>query len=191
MRPHVIAPGRQADSRFGNHIAGSLTAAGPGRQAERRETKMRAYIVGLVLAAATPANAQDLIDAGDPAGVLAIAGGYGDAVLTKDGMGDPMVEGSIGGKEYLLYFYDCSENRNCKSLMFSASWEVEEEPDVTRMADWNREKRFGKAFLDEDGSAVVEMNVNLRGGVTRVNLDDTIDWWRLVLDEFADHIGAR
>ncbi len=31
------------------------------------------------------------------------------------------------------------------------------------------------------------MNVNLHGGVTRANLDDTIDWWRLVLAEFADY----
>jgi hypothetical protein len=29
--------------------------------------------------------------------------------------------------------------------------------------------------------------VNLHGGVARANLEDTIDWWRLVLDEFADY----
>jgi hypothetical protein len=27
------------------------------------------------------------------------------------------------------------------------------------------------------------MDVNLFGGVTRRNLDDTFDWWRVVLDE--------
>jgi hypothetical protein len=54
------------------------------------------------------------------------------------------------------------------------------------MADWNREKRFGKAYLDQDGDATVEMNVNLHGGVSLANLEATIDWWRLILDEFAD-----
>jgi hypothetical protein len=31
------------------------------------------------------------------------------------------------------------------------------------------------------------MNVNLHGGVTRANLDDNIDWWRLVLAEFPKY----
>ncbi len=76
--------------------------------------------------------------------------------------------------------------RDCKTLTFEAGWEGDDLTDEM-MADWNREKRFGKAYLDEDGLATVEMSVNLHGGVTRANLDDTIDWWRLVLDEFADY----
>jgi hypothetical protein len=34
------------------------------------------------------------------------------------------------------------------------------------------------------------MNVNLHGGVTRANFDDTIDWWRLVLSEFPIYHDA-
>ena len=153
---------------------------------------MRNLILRLALMAAfmaasaiEAAEAGATIDATDPAGVLAIAGTYGDAALTKDGMGDPLIEGSIDSKEYRLYFYDCSENRDCKSLMFCAIWEAEDLTDAM-MANWNREKRFGKAYLDEDGRAALEMNVNLHGGVARENLDDTLDWWRLVLAEFAD-----
>ncbi len=74
--------------------------------------------------------------------------------------------------------------------MFSAGWEGDDRPDDltdAMMADWNREKRFGKAYLDGDGNATVDMSVNLHGGVTRANLDDTIDWWRLVLVEFDDY----
>ena len=41
--------------------------------------------------------------------------------------------------------------------------------------------RFGKAYLDLDGHPTIEMNVNLSKGVSRENLDDTLDWWREVL----------
>ena len=155
---------------------------------------MRNLILGLAqpaaitaaILAAPAAHAEEMIDATDPTGVLAIARNYGDAALTTDSLGDPLIEGLIDGKEYRLYFYDCSENRDCNSLMFSAAWEAEGLTDAM-MADWNREKRFGKAYLDEDSRAMVEMNANLYGGVTRVNLDDTTDWWRLVLAEFSDY----
>jgi len=84
-----------------------------------------------------------------------------------------------------LYFYDCTENRDCSTVMFQAAWETDEVT-VAKMAEWNRKERFGKAFLDEDGHPTVEMNVNLHGGVSLTNLDDTFDWWRVVVETFAE-----
>jgi hypothetical protein len=145
-------------------------------------------VAALAVPGADAAHAGEMIDATDPAGVLSIVRNFGDAALTKDGMGDPLIEGRIDGKEFVLYFYECEENRDCKSLMFFATWEAEDLTDEM-MAEWNREKRFGKAYIDEDDRAAVEMNVNLHGGVTRDNLNDTLDWWRLVLVEFSDYQG--
>ncbi len=155
---------------------------------------MRDLTFGLALTAsitaamltAPAAVAEETIDATGPARILAVVQGYGEAALTTDNLGDPLIEGRIDEKDYRLFFYDCSEGRDCKTLTFEAGWEGDDLTDEM-MADWNREKRFGKAYLDEDGRATVEMNVNLHGGVTRANLDDTIDWWRLVLSEFADY----
>lgn len=154
---------------------------------------MYARIFGLVLLAtaqaAPAAGACEIIDATDPAAVLEAVRNHGDATLIKDGMGDPLIEGRIDDQAYRLSFYDCSEGRDCKSLTFSAVWETEDLTEAM-MSDWNREQRFGKAYLDKDGRATVEMNVNLHGGVTRTNLDDTVDWWRLVLSEFPKYHGA-
>ena len=151
---------------------------------------MRNLTIALALTAAllaAPAvRAEETIDATDPEGILDVARHYGEATLLKDGEGDPLINGSIDGTSYQLFFYGCSENRNCTTLMFTASWEV---PNLTdkAMATWNRDKRFGNAYIDGDGFPTVEMNVNLLYGVTRRNLDDTIDWWKLVLNEFAEY----
>ncbi len=154
---------------------------------------MRDLTLGLALmaalaapAGAAGAGAEETIDATDPARILALSHNYGEAALTTDNLGDPLIEGRIGEKDYDLFFYNCIEGRDCKSLTFSATWEGADLTDQM-MADWNREKRFGKAYLDGDGNATVDMSVNLHGGVTRANLDDTIDWWRLVLVEFDDY----
>jgi len=145
-------------------------------------------MVAAVLAtpAASAVGANGVIDGTDPQAVLSIVRTLGDAELTKDGMGDPLIEGRIEGKKYFLYFYDCKKNRDCKSLMFFASWEAGDRTDA-RMAKWNREQRFGKAYIGKDDRAAIEMNVNLHGGVTQINLTDTLDWWRLVLAEFSDY----
>jgi hypothetical protein len=184
-------------SHFVNHIAPKLVARpltpSFGTSGQKTGVVMRKLIIGLALAAyslpAPTAYAGELIDATDPAGVLEVVRGHGDASLSKDGMGDPLIEGVIEEKDYRLLFYNCTEGRDCKSLKFSATWEAEDLTDAM-MSDWNREQRFGKAYLDKEGQATVEMNVNLHGGVTRANFDDTIDWWRLVLSEFPIYHDA-
>ena len=114
---------------------------------------MRDLILGLALTAAIltapAATAEETIDATDPARILALARSYGEAALTTDNLGDPLIEGRIGEKDYDLFFYDCNEGRDCKSLTFSATWEGADLTDAM-MAGWNREARFGKAYLDED-----------------------------------------
>ena len=54
------------------------------------------------------------------------------------------------------------------------------------MNAWNRDRRFGKAYIDADGDIAIEMDVNLWGGVTPKNLDDTFDWWRIVLERAGE-----
>ena len=133
------------------------------------------------------ASAQTLVDAGDPEEIENIARGYGSATLTKDDAGDPMVRGRIDGTIYLVVFYGCDDGINCRTIDFSASWD---EPDTTHaeMREWNQRKRFGAAYLDEDGDPTVEWSVNLFGGVPVENLDDTFDYWRIVLEDFEEFI---
>jgi hypothetical protein len=145
-----------------------------------------ALMAGLAAPAALrAAEAEELIDATDPMRVLTIAQKYGEAALTTDGMGDPLIKGTLGGWDYLLYFYDCTDNRDCQTVMFQAAWDTDEVTEAM-LAEWNREERFGKAFLDKDERPTVEMNVNLHGGVAPANLDDTFDWWRVVVERFVE-----
>jgi hypothetical protein len=54
---------------------------------------------------------------------------------------------------------------------------------------WNRDYRFGKAYVDAEGDVILEWDVNLWGGVSPANLDDTFDWWRTVLSRMDEVFG--
>jgi hypothetical protein len=156
--------------------------------------RMRRFAAILALTASATApmpalgQAGSTLAAGQPEIVLSAAGKFGEATLDRDGTDDPMIRGRIGGKDYFVYFYGCTEGRDCTNLMLSARWASDQYTDKS-MGDWNRQKRFGKAYLDADGNPAVEMNVNLFGGVSRANLEDTFDWWRLILAEFTEFYG--
>lgn len=129
-----------------------------------------------------------LIDGTDPSAVLEAVRGFGGAELDRDGAGDPMIRAEIGPYRYVVFFYGCTDGADCGSLLFRASF-VSQGVQPSDMAVWNREKRFGTAYLDDEGDPVLEMDLNLYGGVSRTNLEDSIDWWRVVVEEFAERVS--
>lgn len=163
-------------------------ATRPGRRPSdriRAASQLGAVAVMAMIHAAPVAaqSADDILDGSDPGAILEIARGYGSAMLDVDGVGDPKISGRIGGQPYDVFFYGCDDGgQNCMSLQFT-TWYVGTRPTAEVVTKWNDENRFGTAYLDRDGDLAIDMDVNLFGGVTRRNLDDTFDWWRVVLEE--------
>jgi hypothetical protein len=154
---------------------------------------MRLAIAATALLAtvlAVPAQAQDktLIDARDPARILKIAQKFGTAELTTDHEDDPKINARLGGTSYSIYFYGCKSGVNCKAIQFYAGWDSGGEYTTKQLNEWNRNKRFGKAYIDSEGDPVLEMDVNLDSGVTVANLEDTFDWWKVVLKNFRTDV---
>lgn len=149
-----------------------------------------AKILTLSTLALAPAatGAQTLLDASDPEAIANIARGYGAVEVTSDAVGDPMLRGRMDGKQYLVLFYGCENGRNCTNIQFRAAWVNTGAVTQSTIQVWNNDNRFGKATLDAENDPVIQWDVNLFGGVSRTNLDDTFDWWRVVLDGFADHL---
>ncbi|MFB2533358.1 YbjN domain-containing protein [Paracoccus sp. p4-l81] len=136
---------------------------------------------------AQPVQAQVV---GDPAVVKALMTDFGLVVEQDvDGAGDPRLSSRIEGTRFDVLFYDC-DTGTCQSIQFTAAFDMTEPMDVAVINAWNRDMRFGKAYLDDEGDPFVEMDVNVDAdGVGRKNFDDTLDIWRTVLGQFRNHIG--
>lgn len=145
----------------------------------------------LVLGGAAGAMAQQLIDGTNVDEVANIARGFGSVTLDKSSNGDPMIEGKIEGVSYYLFFRNCADdNTQCEDLNFYAGF-LDNKQTMEAINAWNRDKRFGKAYLDSDLDAVIEYDVNLEHGISRENLDSTFQVWSLVLKQYADYIGFQ
>lgn len=137
-----------------------------------------------------PAAAQEQIDGSDPEAIAELMRGYGSARIDVAADKTPAIRGRIDGTAFSVFFYGCDESdANCTSISFSAGWSMAG-VDVEAVNAWNRDKRFGRGYIDDVGEPILEMDVNLFGSVTVENLDDTIDWWRVVLADFEANVIA-
>lgn len=127
-----------------------------------------------------------MIDASDPQAFAKVMQELGYfAKVTETSNGRPKIESKIGRKNFGIYFYDCKENKNCKSISFSSGWEVKKRPfDLGIVNKWNSEKRFGQAFVDDDGDPNIAWAMVLTGGVSRAALEGTLDYWQSAVTDF-------
>ncbi|GAB5601521.1 YbjN domain-containing protein [Thermus sp. FJN-A] len=83
----------------------------------------------------------------------------------------------------------CRENR-CGVLTLSAGFTLEEPPDLEDINAWNRDHRFSRAFLEEDGSVWVESDLDLTGGVSLGAVEAFLNLFaEETLPDFMDFIG--
>ena len=144
----------------------------------------------LVLLAPLSATAQELVYAEDPQIIAALIEDNGfPAEITVDGVGDPMIMTSANGYDFQIYFYDCIENADCQALQFGAYFDMVDGMSLTRAQDFNKERRWVKVYLNDENDPIVEMDYNLRGGVTAENFNDTLEWWRITMGEFVTYIN--
>lgn len=153
---------------------------------------LKSFVLGgaFALGTALAAQAQTLVDGSQPEEILNVARGYGSATMETQSNGDPKITGKIEGVTYQVYFMNCTDNKNCEDLNFYAGF-LDNKQTLEAINAWNRDKRFGKAYLDSDLDAVIEFDVNLEHGVSQKNLDAAFALWSLVLGQYTTYIGYK
>jgi hypothetical protein len=96
----------------------------------------------------------------------------------------------MGGLKAGLFLVDCKEGR-CGSLQLYARFSMEKPPTLERINAWNREKRFSRAYLNEDGKPVLESELDLEGGVTWQAIISFLETFEISLSRFATWIGFQ
>ncbi|NDW03306.1 YbjN domain-containing protein [Jiella pacifica] len=126
------------------------------------------------------------IEANDFAAMLDVARGYGEAELIKTETGDPVITGDINGTAYQLFFLDCRDNRDCKTLNFYAVWDTAG-VSLELLNRWNAMGAYNKAYLTTDGMPVVELNASAID-LGRDRLADLFDRWTVTLAAFPREV---
>jgi Putative bacterial sensory transduction regulator len=149
-------------------------------------------IAAAAAAWACPAGAQ-MVRGQDPGSLVRSLqqAGYA-AKLGTDKVGDPMITSGVSGTTFQIFFYNCTDHRQCATVTFHSGYDLATAPSLERMNEWNRGKRFGRAYLDKENDPILEMDVDLDdGGMSTALFIDNIEFWQSVLGDFEKHIGYR
>jgi hypothetical protein len=151
----------------------------------------RTAAIGLAIATLgfpAPNLAQEMITAADPQAILEIAREFGKATLEEQSTGSPMILGQMHGLRYQVYFLNCDRAEGCEDINFYLGF-LNVQPSLERINEWNYTHRFGRAYLDSENDACIEMDLDLVSAVSPEYMRSTFQLWSLVVTEFADFVG--
>jgi hypothetical protein len=147
-------------------------------------------ILLLGVAVSATAEAQTLISAENPTELVAIIQDLGfQAKLETDNVGDPVILSSSNGVDFRIYFYECKNNKRCKSLHFSVGYDLASGSSLDAVQQWNADKRFASAYLDDESDPFLQMDINTEGGITQQNFEHSFGLWQSLKGEFEQFIG--
>ena len=77
----------------------------------------------------------------------------------------------MGGYKVVLYLY-CKDTK-CTSLDWDVSFTAAPKYTLTLVNKWNREKRYTKAYIANDGAFYLEYSLDFTGGVTKQTISSS------------------
>ena len=115
--------------------------------------------------------------------------GYRARIVTeKDGKSH--VDSATGGTTFGVYMFDCKNNK-CGSIQFSAGFDTHGAFSAQKLNEWNRDKRWSRAYIDTVNDPWIEYDVDLTPGGTYELLNDEFAIWNSELGEFTKKYGLQ
>lgn len=101
------------------------------------------------------------------------------AEIGVDDQGDPKITSSIEGVEFFVLCYPNGDV--CGSIQFSIVTNLESGTTYETINAWNREQRYGQAWLDDEMDPYLDMSVELEHGASTELIDENlVDWAEIV-----------
>ena len=150
-----------------------------------------AAVAALVAMLATPAMAT--VTAADPASVIKIMNKMGyRAELSKDEDGKPYITSASSGTTFLILFFGCKNGTGCTTLEFFSGFSKPSNASLAAMNQWNRDNRFGRGYLADNGSARLEMDLDLDdGGMSDLLFEDNVEFWVAIMDKYEKYVSGK
>lgn len=151
-------------------------------------SKLTAFSAAAAISLASAAHAQ--VTATDENVILQAMQDFGlVATMGTDNSGDPKISSRVSSTKFKVYFYGCTDNTQCTSIQFGAGYDLKTGISALKVNEWNRKKRFAKAYIDDEGDPFLEMDINTDyDGIGIKNFEDSMDLWRSLVEDFEEFI---
>jgi hypothetical protein len=97
--------------------------------------------------------------------------------------------GRIGGGFSVILLLSNLEGNTCQSLQLHAGFSGSYKAGLNGINEWNRSKKFSRAYLDRENEPHLESDLNLKGGVTEAAIKDFFRIFELSVNAFAYHLN--
>lgn len=163
---------------------------------------MSVYCLLASLLLATPdasaqaaSSAPALLQTIDGSDIVPLVKARGDQhELKRDSVGDPLILAYSQelGHGYQILFYDCTDSHSdCRAVQFRAWFKHTQDIPASEINEWNRTKRLGRVYLDQDADPTVEITVRLNGGVSQAYLADELRHFIISVEKLQQQLGSR
>jgi hypothetical protein len=147
-------------------------------------------LAAAAFAVSTPAQAE-LVSSKSPEAIAGIIRGMGmpAKVIAKAGE-NPYIESKYNGLVYLVFFMTCDDaNKNCKTIQYYMGYSDAKETTLEKLNAWNRDHRFARAYRDNEGDPVLEMDLDLDfSGLPRENVVESLRTWQSLVDQYQTYL---
>ena len=132
----------------------------------------------------------DIVTASDHEAILEIAKGFGSAELSQTAKGAPIIKGRMDGTKYAIWFSGCTDGKNCSALQFICIWKTKDFS-LEQINTWNAQKMYTRAYIDRDSDLILEMDIFMRYGMSKKNLDEVFDLWQTSVKHFSQQLSQQ
>jgi hypothetical protein len=103
----------------------------------------------------------------------------------KDNEGKDSYTLDVGGLKVTLFLYG-GEEKSAESLSLSTAWDLENWMGMEKVNEWNMERRWTKAWLDNEKDPFLDSSFDFAGGTTMGGVKNWIGNYFSDVSDFID-----
>lgn len=134
----------------------------------------------LAFLASAPAALAQTVSATRPETIASVLTARGlPSELKQQGDDNPYIKSAYDDMPFLIALMNCNDQKkDCKTVQFYFGFNDRKGFPLDKLNDWNRTKRFARAYRDDEDDPVLVMDVDTdKGGVPEAVFNENLDVW--------------
>lgn len=110
------------------------------------------------------------------------------ATMGVDDEGDPKIDSTVEGVDFEVICYPSKKKPSlCASIQFSTVFNLEDGTTWEKVNAWNRGRRYGQAWLDEEMDPFMDLSVELERGASTELIEEHLEIWSELMVHWKEH----
>lgn len=140
----------------------------------------------------TPEVANQVVHNLSPAGLEELLTAIGMPFAKAESEGAPAYSLVIGFQACFVVMSDrVGTSNNYNGLQFFATFEPANAPSLTAINAWNKDRRFVRAWLDNESTAALAYDLDLERGITKGTIQQAAWIYGAQLSRFVEYLQPR